>query len=86
MIIAAIIIGVFVAIILLPFIAIWLMVSNRRTLKKMQELVDQYLCLSPADRDANRANFKYEMTRLKAKVSTMDKQSTERARDLLAII
>jgi hypothetical protein len=86
MIITAFVIGVVIALIASPFVAVGIMVSSRETLAKMQELVDQYNDLSPEDRMLNALSFRRELVALKAKISTMDKQSTERARDLLAMI
>jgi len=86
MIIAAIIFGFFLAIILSPFIAIATMVYDRKVLRQMEELVDQYHYLVPADREANKLSFMKELATLKAKVWTTDKKSTERARDLFAMI
>jgi hypothetical protein len=79
MIITYLLICVFAGIVLSPFIAIGIMAHSRHKVWEMEQCIEHY----ERRGGDSRATLK-RLTELKGSISTMDRQSTERARDLLS--
>jgi hypothetical protein len=81
-IIVCIFIGLFLSFILAPIIV----VQGAKKIKEMRRLIEEFEALPVEEKESRRMEYKHKLVDLKGKINPSDKQSTEKARDILSLI
>lgn len=80
--IVCILIGIVAAFVAAPI----LMIADRKKLREMDALVDEFMCLPISEQDGKRMGYRKRLARIKESIWSGDKQALEAAKDRLAIL
>lgn len=74
---------IFAGLVLAGIAAPIIIVRNRKILREMEAVIDDFESINPEHREPHRGKYQKKLLELKSKIFVSDKQSLERARDLV---